>query len=244
MTEVSSVEEELVKTTKIKRKKGEKDQAFYKRLMDKMEKVGDDVWDTLSDETQIWCNDAADALSKKKAIPAFPEPEDDEEEEESDEEEEDDDSSEESDDNGDGEDSEDEDEDEGDDDDDDDEEEEEKPKKTARKSSSSKDKKDSGKKKSSEKKSSASEAKSEKRPRGGVTGAIRNTILKNPGISVEDLTEKLDALGFGSASITTITTVRSDFRVILQMMDEGGYLSDTISKKWKKVKAASTTKKK
>lgn len=65
------VEKELREVTKVSRKKGEAEQAYLKRLFDKVNSLGDDDWKGLSEEAQLWTNGASEAREKREEIPGF-----------------------------------------------------------------------------------------------------------------------------------------------------------------------------
>lgn len=68
---MASVEKELTEVTKMARQPGELDQAYYTRLSNAMKTVSDDLWETLSEETQKWANAAEEAREQKQTIPNF-----------------------------------------------------------------------------------------------------------------------------------------------------------------------------
>ncbi len=222
---MSKVAEELLKVTKVKKKKGEDHQELADRIVKAIDKLEDDDWSDLSEDAQKWANDAAKKAKAKKPFPDFPDDEDEEGEEEEEEEKsskkpakkeekkpakkEDKKSSKKKDEEEEGEDE---------DEDGEEEEEDEKPAKKGAKED---------KKKSSDKK----EEKASK-PRGsGVTASIKKIMIEDPNISVEDLTKALKKAGFDTISNMTVTTVRADFRHTLKILHEEKGLSKDLASK-------------
>ena len=226
----STVEDELVKFTKVKRRNTEKKQTYLARVVKKVTELDDDVWEQMSEAAQEWSNAASVAFNKKKDIPEFPVDEEPEEGEEDV-----DDVDDESDDP--------------EDEDDDDEEEEVKPKKTSKASKSTTATKGSAKstpsKKDTESKTSSKPKVSAKKepkkapkkesaktteggkPRGGGV-AIKEIMVRDPHISIEDLTAELHANSF-SLTEFTIASIRSEFRQTLKVLNNLGVLSDELS---------------
>lgn len=234
---MSDVKAELLKATGVKPKKNEDEQDFLNRIVKAVGALDDDAWSDLSEAAQQWANDATKKVKAKKDIPGFPDDEEEEEDEKpakkktaskkSDEEEEEDD-------------------------------EDDKP---AKKKGGKDDKKSSGKKKSSDddedddgeeseddedekpakkkddkksdkKKPAAKEEKKEPTKRGsGVTARIKDIMLEDPKISVDDLTEALTEAGFENISNMTVTTVRADFRHTLKIMHSKKALSKDLMAK-------------
>lgn len=67
----NKIEKELVALTKVKRKDGESNQDFFRKLFDKANVVTDDEWKALSEPTQKWVNAAGDAVEGTTTIPNF-----------------------------------------------------------------------------------------------------------------------------------------------------------------------------
>jgi hypothetical protein len=66
----ASIQEELQTLLKIKQKKGEDLESYARRLANGANKVDDDVWETITEDTQEWINLALEAGdSKDKSIP-------------------------------------------------------------------------------------------------------------------------------------------------------------------------------
>lgn len=68
-----SVREEIEKAAAVKRNRGEEDEDYAKRMIDKITELGDADWAKLSAGAQAWFNEAVDAMNDNKEIPAFPE---------------------------------------------------------------------------------------------------------------------------------------------------------------------------
>jgi len=122
------------------------------------------------------------------------------------------------------------------DEDDDDDEEDEKPAKKSSKKSS-KDEKPAKKtdKKVDKKADKAADKKPAKRGT-GVTASIKQIMLVNPHIELEDLMAKLQEKGFDPISQMTVSTVRADFRHTLKIMHESSALGEALTKKMDKGK--------
>lgn len=70
-----SVREELMKLTGVKSKKGEDEQVFLRRLFNAANSLPDADWPKLSNESQVWCNSASEALEanpKSATLPDLP----------------------------------------------------------------------------------------------------------------------------------------------------------------------------
>lgn len=80
MSEKTTILDELLFVSKVKRRKGEDDQAFLKRLALTVDKLGDDDWKELSEEAQVWNNEAIKASDADAEIelPEGMDPPDDE----------------------------------------------------------------------------------------------------------------------------------------------------------------------
>lgn len=76
------IEAELIKATKFKAK-NKTGQRLLQSLVEAVQKLSDEEWETLSDAAQRWTNDGVEAIQAGKPIPKFgkAEPEDDEEDE-------------------------------------------------------------------------------------------------------------------------------------------------------------------
>lgn len=72
---MSAIEKELTAAAKIKPKKGEDRQAYFKRLCKAIYNIKDPEWEALSVEAQDWQNDAAERLKAGDPIPEFPDSE-------------------------------------------------------------------------------------------------------------------------------------------------------------------------
>ena len=68
---MSKLEKELVEATNLKEKKNEKRQDYLMRLCRATAKVPDDVWEGLSTAAQDWNNAAAEAITDSKPIVDF-----------------------------------------------------------------------------------------------------------------------------------------------------------------------------
>lgn len=239
----SKVEAELLKALKIKKQKSSEDEQDYlARVLKEIDGLEDEVWSDLSAAAQKWANEAAKKAKAKKDLPSFPVDEDDEDEAEED---------------GADEDEKEEDEDE---DEEEDKKpakksakkEEKKPAKKEEKKPAKEDKKKKAKdededededadeeededdSKSKKKAASKEKPKSEGSKRSGATGVtacIKNIMLEDPQISVEDLTKKLGKAGFDTISNMTVSTVRADFRHTLKIMHAANALSKAVSAK-------------
>jgi hypothetical protein len=73
-----TIEAELNKVLKVKRKKGEDEQLYLARMVTTVQHLSEEAWETLSIPAQRWCNSAAKAFDAKQDIKGF---DDDEEEE-------------------------------------------------------------------------------------------------------------------------------------------------------------------
>ena len=103
-------------------------------------------------------------------------------------------------------------------------------KKSGKADKSSKSEKKSGK----AEKSSKSEKKSGKSGGGGrgqTTTTIKELIVKNPGITQEDLMEAMVEAGFETPSAMTVSTVRADMRQTLRLLQEKGHLAEKLDKR-------------
>lgn len=58
-------------TFKVKRKDGEDDQSYFRRLFEKANTCTDDQWKALSEDTQKWVNAASAAVEEGNTIPNF-----------------------------------------------------------------------------------------------------------------------------------------------------------------------------
>ena len=238
---MSAVREELLEATGIKPKKNESEQALMKRVMKKIDADTDEtIWSDLSEAAQTWYNDSVDASkSKSKKLPLFSEYDEADEDEDDDADEGDSDADEDEDDDADEDDSDADDDDA--DEDDEDEEEDTKSKKKSGKSSKS-DKapaKGKGSKKSDAKSDKKSDKKADKKSgksggRGTTTATIKTLMVKDPGVSQEDLMEQMQEAGFENPSEMTISTVRADFRHTMKLLAEGGHLSEKFGKRVEK----------
>ena len=207
-----TIEQELMKATGLKPKKGEDQQDWFKRLQAAVEDMKDADWDELSDPAQKWCNAAATAVKKDKDIEGF----DDDEAPG-------------------GEDGEDDDaagdagsDDAGDDDDD------APPAKAAKGKNGKKAEKEKpapkaakGKdKEKPEKEKPEKEAKERKSgPKSsGVKVDIKKVIIKDPQASVEDIMSALKKGGTKSPSRPTVAGIRAEFRHSLAVLKSQGLL--------------------
>jgi hypothetical protein len=233
MATMTKIENDLAALLDIKRKKSEKDQAWFKRLVMGAEEVDEDEWMALPEETQEWRNAGAEALEKGDEIPA---PEDSPNESENDTESEDedaevDDESEEED-NGDAEeDTEDESEDEdmrGHED------EEETMSTKSRKAPAKKApaKKAAAKGKAAkpikEKAAKGNGKTPEKKARGGkpqgAQAFIRGLIIENPKVTTDELLDAIKKKGFQPMTRFTISTTRSSTMQTLRVAKDLGKL--------------------
>lgn len=64
----SEIEWELIGATKLKAKAGEDRDAYIRRMMDAIKSLGDDEWDALSEEAQLWYNTN---IARKKERESF-----------------------------------------------------------------------------------------------------------------------------------------------------------------------------
>lgn len=239
MATITDVENELKVATKVKPKKGENRQDYLTRLADSVHnKMDEDEWESLSNEAQLWANNAAKATNSKKDLPEFDGSDDDEPDDESDEDEE----AEEE------EESEETDEEET-DEEDTDEEEEPAPAKRGRPKGKGKAGKAAakGKAKSAKGKSKAVEADEEDKPRkkrtakvetrpagakvtkgprgSGIKIKIKKFLLKDPKMPAEQIMERLSK-GGGSPSETTVRAIRAEFRHTLKLLVEEGIIEE------------------
>lgn len=228
---MSKIEAELLDHPKIKIKKHADRQQYLKNVLASTSALDDDEFNTLSQATQDWANEAAaleagapiaefpdakkgnsEAKPAKKGKAAKPAPVEEEEEAEDDESEQ------------------------GSDPDED--EEEAKPAKKApaktKVAAKSKDKpaKVEAKGKTAKPASKAAKdkpAKTEtKKTRGGPDGMkvqIKKAILKNPGISTDDLIEQMKAGTESAPSKFTVSNIRAEFRHSLRLLADLGLLN-------------------
>lgn len=68
----NKVEAELAKACDAKRKDGESNDAYRKRLLRLADKLSDAAYEKLSDDAQSWISDAVKASKKEQPLPAFP----------------------------------------------------------------------------------------------------------------------------------------------------------------------------
>lgn len=66
-----TIQAELCEITKVVKKDGEGQQPFLRRLFEKVNDLEDDDWKKLSNDAQEWCNNAADAIKAKSALPSL-----------------------------------------------------------------------------------------------------------------------------------------------------------------------------
>jgi hypothetical protein len=212
---------------------------FAKRLHDKVLEMSNEEWEELPEVAQLWTNDTTksfedDGLISDELLTKFEEEikeEPDEAEEENDEEEAD---AEEEEAEGEKEEEHDEDEDEDEDEDQPEEEseDEEEPVKAATARKKMKAKAPAKPVRGTARKVVAKKAKGNARGNGarrpiGAQYKIKELLLKNPKMSVEDLLEKLAPLGF-KPTRTAVASIRSGFRHSLKViMDKGGIPKNT-----------------
>lgn len=72
---MSKIEKQLSEATTLTKKRGESADDFATRLVRAISELDDAGWEALSPEAQNWFNEAADAVNKKQAPPAFPDAE-------------------------------------------------------------------------------------------------------------------------------------------------------------------------
>lgn len=224
---ITAEETLLRKTTGCKPKGKEARQAFLGRLLETVEKLDDSEWEKMGQEAggtaaQQWCNDAVDARKAEKEIPDFAAPDEaeDESEPEGDEAEAED---------GDESEGEEESEDEG---AEDEEEKVAKKAKTVKKAAAEKApaKKAAGKKAAPAKKKAADDANGAKKSKGrangpleGIKATIKDLVIDQPHISLEDLLTKLQK-GGNKMSRMTVSSVRSETRHTLRVLKAKGRL--------------------
>lgn len=221
---MASVREELEELTGITQNRREGDDAFAERIVKALDDVPDKKYNKLSKAAQGWAEEATQAYNDKEDYPAFPEAEDEDEPEDTEEAEPE---------------TEDADEDEGEPEDDgepatDEPEDDDMPathtdddeaprqrkragspaKKTAVKSSKS----DGDGKSKTSAKIGGKAAKA-----GGALTYVRELLVKNPDITVADLTEKVKAKGH-AVSTQTLHTTRSGFRQDIRVLQDAGLL--------------------
>lgn len=68
---ISKIEAELSKATKVKHRDGQDRQVFLKAMCIGVEKLDEDVWDSLSDAAQAWYNAAVKTMNAKKPFKDF-----------------------------------------------------------------------------------------------------------------------------------------------------------------------------
>jgi hypothetical protein len=67
----STIEKELRAATKVSRKSGEESQTYLRRLFDKANGLDEEGWNSLSEEAQVWCNQASEAREARTDLPGF-----------------------------------------------------------------------------------------------------------------------------------------------------------------------------
>lgn len=245
-----ALEKALCKAAKIKQEEDEDRQVFLKRLVETVQELEQDQWDSIPTPAQEWQVEGAKALMKDKPVKDFPsakakapEPEDEEEEETTDESGDDSETEDEAEDEEEGEADEEESEDESEDESPDEDEEEsdveeeeeattkkkaakpakakaEKTAKPAKAAKPEKKAKTNGAAKSEKK--VAKPAKERKQRAPGAQQMIKKLLIKKIDMSVEELNDKLKAAGY-KVSTQSVSSIRSGFRDACRILKENGW---------------------
>lgn len=210
-----SVQMELERLTSVKRKGKEADQDFMIRIVKALNDVPDKQYNKLSDEAQKWAEDATKAFNDEGELPDFPA--EDEEETDADESE----AEEETE-------AEDEPEEESEEEGDEPEEPEDDEMPATQETESRGRKVVAPPKKARSSKTSRAPAKiNQAGAKAGKAGSaltyVRQLLIKNADMSVDDLAEKVKAKGF-AVSKQTLHTTRSGFRRDIRFLQEAGLL--------------------
>jgi len=218
---MTTIREELMEATSLKPKKKEDDSEFISRLSGAVEDLEEDAWDKLSTEAQEFHNSVASAKKNDQDIPPFP----DEEAEESSDTTEDEPAEDAEQEDGDA--TEDGEEEMAKDEDDED---TPKKKKPAAKSAKKPEKPPAKGKAAAEKEKPAKAAKAAKgngaKPvkakeksdkKVGIISRVRQLVIKNPNIGIDDLVAKLEKDGYKGSKMA-ISTTKQATRDVLKML--------------------------
>ena len=75
MAKEMTIEEELLKVTGLKNKKGESEQEYLERLLKECQQLDDKEWGSLTEAATDWVNAASKTFNAKEDIVGFPDPE-------------------------------------------------------------------------------------------------------------------------------------------------------------------------
>lgn len=202
---MSAIEKVLLDATGVKpQASGEARQRFLVRVMMGVQKLPDEEWTALEaiDGAQDWYNAATDADNAEKDLPDFPDVEDAEEEQDDQE------------DDGAGDEPE-----EG-------EQVETKPKKAAKKAKSAKVVKAANEEKVNKAAAKPAKEKAAKAPKSekgmSMRRALKMIVIKKPKLAVDDLIEQLEKKGYKTPSKLTVTSIRSDTRDTIRVLNDAG----------------------
>lgn len=237
--ELSKAEMELREVTGVKSKKGEDRQNFLARLLQKSQDLENDAWEDLTEAAQRWVNEATKADNDDSEIPDFDALDEDGEDEEegedkkstkkagtkkkgkaNDEDEEDDGGksskrkrSRSDDDEGE------EDSSSGDEEDGDEEDNEEEEAMASKKAAAKK----GGKAKTKEKEATKTKSAPKSAKGASMRRTLKQIVVKNPKITVDDLVEKLEDKGFKPSKVT-VGSIRADTRDTMTILVDAGML--------------------